>query len=123
MSSASTHSRSSRTARSTSGGSSSDAAAKNEPSASTPSRTATLTAAASLVDWTLLDPLRREIGIMVSEGFTQAEIAERLGLPDSRVGSEVRALKRWILDQLSSRMDDLGVELRRLVEERRGGTA
>lgn len=122
MSSASTHSRSSRTAPSTSGGSSSDAAAKNEPSPSTPTR-ATLTAAASLVDWTLLDPLRREIGIMVSEGFTQAEIAERLDLPDSRVGSEVRALKRWILDQLSSRMDDLGQNLRRLVEERRGGTA
>ena len=63
----------------------------------------TTTPAAASVNWSSLSPTGKatlRIAALISEGFSQSEVAARLGIPSQQI-SEDLAVLRWELWQMS----------------------
>lgn len=56
-----------------------------------------LASVAEVLDWTRLSPIQQTIGILVSAGWKQHQIAEHLGMATPAVTKEVAGLRRWVV--------------------------
>lgn len=78
-----------------------------------------VTSLLTLIDWTALPAETQQtiqtIGPLMQEGCSRAEMAARLGWPDSRVTAAVTEMRDAILAQCEAMVDDLEPRLRDLV--------
>lgn len=85
-----------------------------------PETTIFATSVAGLIDFTLLPETLLTVGQMLSEGYTQRQIAASMGRPESWVSGRVQELKAWIVEQALERADELVDGVRaRLAEARK----
>ena len=69
---------------------------------------------ARLIDWKELPPTRQRVAELLSDGFSQTEIARFFGWPTAQVSAEVGELRWWIVEQ--ARQNDVSPELIAYVE-------
>jgi hypothetical protein len=67
-----------------------------------------------LIDWKELPPTRQRVAELLSDGYTQGEIARFFGWPTAHVSAEVSELRWWIAEQ--ARQNEVSPELVAYVE-------
>lgn len=83
------------------------------------SRASSLTVILEWIDWMSLPSETRPIASMLADGWTQKEIAMRLGRSEDQVAGLVEKLRVAMVEQALAKADALSVEVRALLEERR----
>jgi DNA-binding NarL/FixJ family response regulator len=74
----------------------------------------------TFIDWTALPARTQPIARMLTDGFTQKQIAAKLERSEEWVSGRVKELRDAMVDQALARTDELSTELRALIDTMRG---
>jgi len=76
-----------------------------------------------LIDFTVLPQETQPIARLLTDGFTQKQIATRLNRSEDWVATRVRELRSGLIEQALSRVGELDAELRLHLQQLRSSTA